>query len=65
MKSIEGLKSRLIIDGLLTNFDVAEMLDVSIQTADKVCKEAKAKKICNGRYVIPLEDFKEYLRGKS
>jgi len=65
MKSIEGLKSRLIIDGLLTNFDVAEMLDVTMQTADKVCRKAKAKKVCNGRYIVSLEDFKEYLRRES
>lgn len=65
MKSLEGLKSRLLVNGLLTNFDVAEMLDVTIQTADKVCREAKAKKVCNGRYIISLEDFKKYLRDKS
>ena len=65
MKSLEGIKSRLLVNGLLTNFDIAEMLDVTIQTADKVCREAKAKKVCNGRYIIPLEDFKEYLRDKS
>jgi len=65
MKSIEGVKSRLLVNGLLTNFDIAEMLDVSIQTADKVCREAKAKKVCNGRYVVSLEDFKSYLRGQS
>jgi DNA-binding CsgD family transcriptional regulator len=65
MKSIEGLKSRLIIDGLITNFDIAEMLDVTIQTADKICRQAKAKKVCNGRYVISLEDFKQYLGNKS
>lgn len=65
MKSIEGLKSRLLVNGLITNFDIAEMLDVTIQTADKICREARAKKVCNGRYIISLEDFKEYLRGKS
>ena len=65
MKSIEGIKSRLLVNGLLTNFDIAEMLDVTIQTADKVCRQANAKKVCNGRYIIPIEDFKEYLRCKS
>lgn len=65
MKSIEELKSRLIIDGLITNFDIAEMLNVTIQTADKICRQAKAKKVCNGRYVISLENFKEYLNRQS
>ena len=65
MKSIEGLKSRLLVNGLLSNFDIAEMLDVTIQTADKVCRNAGAKKVCNGRYLIPIEDFKAYLRDKS
>lgn len=65
MQSLEGLKSRLLVEGLLTNYDIAEMLNISIQTADKICRNAKAKKVCNGRYIISLEDFKQYLRGKS